>query len=73
MTITEARSTIFQSVENALNQLRSDDVNMLKLWLSDCAHQLWDAQIETSLESGKLDVIIALAEVECTQGLSMPL
>jgi len=60
-------------IEHAISQLPPQQVHELAAWLADYHHQVWDKQIESDLESGRLDSVIAAAEKEYQAGLARPL
>lgn len=51
-------------IEAAIKLLPQNDIRQLAAWLEDYLEQMWDKQIETNLASGKLDKLIAKAEVD---------
>ncbi len=59
-------------IELALSQLQAKDFAELMTWLQEHYDRAWDRQIEEDLASGHLDALIATAEDEYRQGLSMP-
>lgn len=73
MSVLEAQAAISTTIETAMHQLRPDEVNILKTWLSDYAYKLWDEQIAADLDSGKLDAFLEEMEKEYQQGLAKPL
>ncbi|MFB2767926.1 hypothetical protein ACE1AT_01325 [Pelatocladus sp. BLCC-F211] len=51
-------------IEAAIKKLPENDIRHLAAWLEEYLEQMWDQQIETDLVSGKLDRLIAKAEVD---------
>ncbi|TFI53746.1 hypothetical protein BLD44_011990 [Mastigocladus laminosus UU774] len=51
-------------IEAAIKKLPENDIRHLAAWLEEYLEQIWDQQIKTDLESGKLDRLIAKAEVD---------
>lgn len=51
-------------VELAIKQLPESEVRNLAKWLQEYLDDMWDSQIEGDLASGKLDRLIAQAEVD---------
>lgn len=51
-------------IEAAIKQLPDSDIRQLATWLEEYLEQMWDKQIENDLTSGKLDELIAKAEVD---------
>ncbi len=49
-------------IEAAIHQLPDSEVRELATRLQEYIDDLWDRQLETDLESGKLDDLIAKAE-----------
>ena len=62
-----------QEIEAAITQLPVRDVSELMSWLAEHHAQLWDAQIERDLDTGKLDALLAEVDKEYEAGLAMPL
>lgn len=60
-------------IRSSIQSLSRQEVVELKRWFDDYHFQLWDAQIEDDLESGRLDSLIAEAEAEYDAGLAKPL
>jgi hypothetical protein len=58
-------------IEQAITQLPADQLHELAAWLADYHHQVWD-KIESDLDSGRLDSVIAAAEKEYQTGLARP-
>ncbi|MBE9205430.1 hypothetical protein IQ244_02560 [Nostoc sp. LEGE 06077] len=53
-----------RELEAAIKQLPESDVRQLSVWLQEYLDDMWDQQIETDVVSGKLDKLIAKAEVD---------
>lgn len=53
-----------QEIEVAIQRLPESDIRQLSGWLQSYMEEMWDRQIESDLESGKLDHIIARAEAD---------
>lgn len=56
--------TTLPEIEAAITHLSKQDARQLAGWLQDYLDEIWDNQIERDMESGKLDALIAKAEVE---------
>ena len=56
--------TTLPEIEAAIQQLPETDVRQLAVWLQNYLNEAWDRQIEADLSSGKLDDLIAKAEVD---------
>ncbi|MGZ4956336.1 MAG: hypothetical protein ACXV8Q_14620 [Methylobacter sp.] len=51
-------------IEEAIKTLPQDDVQQLAVWLQDYINDFWDQQLESDLQSGKLDNLISKAEAD---------
>lgn len=51
-------------VESAIKQLPKSEVRALANWLQEYLNEMWDRQLEADLASGKLDHLLARAEVD---------
>ena len=51
-------------VESAIKQLPESENRTLSNWLQDYLNQIWDKQMEADVAAGKLDLLIAKAEVD---------
>lgn len=60
-------------IENEIRKLPFDKVDELMSWFSDYYAQLWDRQIESDLESGRLNGLLAEVDAEIETGLAKPL
>ncbi len=50
-------------IEAAIEQLPKDNARQLAQWLQNYLEEQWDRQIEADVKSGKLDALIAKAEM----------
>lgn len=57
-------TTTLPEIEAAIEQLSQDDMRQLSGWLQEYLEQRWDVQIEADLGAGRLDNLIAKAEVD---------
>lgn len=62
-----------RELEMAITQLSAKELAELMAWLEEYYAQIWDEQIETDLESGRLDALLAEVDREYKAGLSQPL
>ena len=62
-----------KEIEAAIAQLAPKDVVELLEWLEEYHAQLWDKQIESDLESGRLDAMLAEVDAEYEAGQAQPL
>jgi hypothetical protein len=51
-------------VQSAIEQLPEREIRDLSKWLQEYLEQKWDRQIEVDFGSGKLDLLIAKAELD---------
>lgn len=51
-------------IETAIRQLPTDDIRELAVRLHDYLDELWEQQLESDFQSGKLDLFIAKAEAD---------
>ncbi|MDJ0742280.1 MAG: hypothetical protein QNJ32_02840 [Xenococcaceae cyanobacterium MO_167.B27] len=56
--------TTYLDIKTAIKQLPEKDIRQLSIWLQEYINDIWDKQIEEDLQSGKLDKLIAQAEVD---------
>lgn len=56
--------TNLAEIEAAIQQLPEEEVRQLSVWLQAYLDEMWEQQIESDLESGKLDRLIAQAEAD---------
>lgn len=55
-------------VETVIRQLPETEVRELAKWLQSYLDEMWDRQIESDLNNGKLDSLIDRAEADITIG-----
>lgn len=60
-------------IKAAITELSPEDLNKLITWLEDYHARAWDSQIESDLESGRLDSVLAEVDKEYESGLAEPL
>jgi len=53
-----------QQFEAAIKTLPQNDVQQLAIWLQSYINDSWDQQLESDLQSGKLDNLISKAEAD---------
>jgi hypothetical protein len=51
-------------IEAAIQKLSETDIRQLSEWIEDYLDEMWDQQLESDLGSGRLDQLIAHAEME---------
>ena len=53
-------------IENAIQQLSSEDFSNLMLWIAEYRNEKWDGQIGEDYKAGRLNKLIssALADIE---------
>jgi ABC-type transporter lipoprotein component MlaA len=51
-------------IETAIRQLPTDEIRELAVRLYDYLDELWEQQLESDFQSGKLDLFIAKAEAD---------
>ena len=49
-------------IETAIKQLPKEELQQLAVWFDNYLDDEWDQQMETDLQAGKLDQLIAKAE-----------
>lgn len=54
----------FLEIKSAIEQLPQGEIRQLSAWLQEYINEMWDLQLETDLEAGKLDSLIAKAEAD---------
>jgi len=59
-------------IENAIKDLPPDKVNELMDWFVKYHAEIWDAKIESDLESGRLDSVLEEVNAEINSGVSKP-
>lgn len=62
-----------RDIETAITHLPPADVAELTSWLVEYHARLWDQQIESDLESGRLDDLLGEVDREIEEGLAEPL
>ncbi len=60
-------------IETAIARLPAKELAELMAWLENYRAQAWDEQIESDLEAGRLDALLAEVDEEYEAGLSQPL
>lgn len=60
-------------IEQAIQQLSSDDFRRLTEWLEEFQANQWDIQLEEDVESERLDELLKQVDREYEQGLGKPL
>jgi hypothetical protein len=51
-------------IEAAIQKLSETDIRQLSEWIQGYLDEMWDQQLESDLESGRLDQLIARAEAD---------
>ncbi len=62
-----------QEIEVAITKLPIGQLSELLTWLEEHQARLWDKQIESDLEEGRLDKILAEVDAEYDAGLAQSL
>jgi hypothetical protein len=65
--------TTVQEIEQAIEQLPSDQFSQLHDWIVEKDWEKWDAQIERDSETGKLDFLVNEALRDAKSGETTPL
>jgi hypothetical protein len=65
--------TTVQEIEQAIEQLPSDQFSQLHDWIEEKDWEKWDAQIERDSETGKLDFLVNEALRDAKSGETTPL
>lgn len=60
-------------IEAAIVKLPAPELAELVAWLDDYRHRIWDEQIESDLEKGRLDALLGEVQKEIDAGLVRPL
>lgn len=60
-------------LQSAIAQLSAEDLATLAEWLQSYHEQVWDKQIESDLDAGRLDKLLAEVDREREAGLARPL
>jgi hypothetical protein len=59
-----------EEIESAIRRLSDKEVSELSVWLADYRASLWDSQIASDLDAGRLDEVLAQVDAEYDQLLS---
>ncbi len=62
-----------QELENAVRSLPREEFARFHAWIEEFAADAWDAQIEADTGAGKLDHLVAQADVDFEAGRCTPL
>ncbi len=62
-----------QEIEQAITELKPNELARLREWFDEYFAQVWDEQIERDAASGRLDKLIAEVDEEYNAGQSKPL
>jgi hypothetical protein len=62
-----------EAIENQIKELSDDELALLRDWFADFDFTIWDLQIESDAESGKLDRIAEKALQDHAAGRSRKL
>ena len=62
-----------QELEAAIAKLSPRELADLTAWLVEYHARAWDQQIETDLDTGRLNAVLAEVDRECEAGLARPL
>jgi hypothetical protein len=62
-----------QELEAAITKLSPHEFAELMAWLVEYHAKAWDQQIETDLDAGRLNAVLAEVDRECEAGLARPL
>lgn len=65
--------TKLEKIEQDIAALSKADLNRLPRWLDEFNADLWDRQIESDAEAGKLDKLILAAKAQAEAGKVRPL
>ena len=60
-------------IKAAITELNPEDLNKLVTWIEDYHARAWDAEIETDLESGRMDKVLTEVDKEYEAGMAEPL
>jgi hypothetical protein len=60
-------------IQQAIIKLSDREQRALARWFAEVQADAWDAQIEDDIVSGRLDYVIAQAEVDIAAGRTKPL
>ncbi len=59
-------------IETAITKLQPTEIDRLMAWLADYREQVWDREIESDLDSGKLKDLLSDVDSEIAAGLAQP-
>jgi hypothetical protein len=59
-------------IETAITKLKPTEIDRLMAWLADYREQVWDREIESDLDSGKLKDLLSDVDSEIAAGLAQP-
>ncbi len=62
-----------KEIERAIEQLSPNELHELQQWFDEFLESLWDQQIESDLQEGRLDELIREAEADYSAGRTKPL
>ena len=62
-----------EQIQHEIKVLPPEDIARLKTWFDELEADLWDAQIESDIESGKLEHLAARAKAAHAAGLTRKL
>jgi hypothetical protein len=62
-----------KEIESAIEQLSNKEVSELSVWLADYRASLWDNQIASDLDAGRLDEVLDQVDAEYKAGKAEPL
>jgi hypothetical protein len=62
-----------KEIEQAITKLPAEDLTELAAWFSEFYAEVWDEQIKTDLQTGRLDALLKEVDAEYEAGLSQPL
>lgn len=60
-------------IKAAISELSPEDLNNLITWLEEYHASAWDSEIESDLDSGRMDTVLAEVDKEYDAGLAEPL
>jgi hypothetical protein len=62
-----------QELENAIRQLSGEEFTQLAQWLDEYRAEMWDRQMETDIQAGRLDEAGKKADADFDAGRCTPL
>ena len=62
-----------EQMQDAIEQLTPEDLAQLSKWLNNYVARSWDREIESDLDAGRLDSVLAEVDNDCRAGLAKPL